>query len=83
MARSEFERLISSVDACAALHARLYGFTLNRLDPSTVSLVFPENSQSVVYRLASSTLIDVVVQGIPRSDQIAETVTHMISERLN
>lgn len=81
-ARAEFDRLVSSFEACAALQAKLYDFSLNKQDTSTVALVFPGNSQSVVYRIASSVLIDVVVQGIPRSDQIAETVTQMISERV-
>lgn len=81
-ARSEFNRLVASFEACAALEAKLYDFSLNKQDPSTVALVFPGNSQSVMYRVASSVLIDVVVQGIPRSDQIAETVAQMISERV-
>ena len=81
-ARAEFDRLAASFEACAALRAKLYEFSLNKQDPTTVALVFPGNSQSVMYRVASSVLIDVVVQGIPRSDQIAETVAQMISERV-
>lgn len=81
-ARAEFDRLVSSFEACAALQARLYDFRINKQGPSTVVLVFPGNSQSVMYRVASSVLMDVVVQGIPRSDQIAEAVTQMISERV-
>ena len=81
-ARSEFDRLVSSFEACAALHTKPYDFRLNKQDPSTVFLVFPGDSQSVVCRLASSVLIDVVVQGIPRSDQVAETVTRMITEQV-
>ena len=81
-ARTEFDRLVSSFEACAALQAKLYNFRINRQDPSTVALVFPGNSQTVMYRLAAPALIDVVVQGIPRSDQVAEVVTHMISDRV-
>lgn len=82
MARAEFDRLTSSSEACAALQAKLYSFRVNKQGPSTVALVFPGNSQSVIYHLASSVLIDVVVQGLPRSDQIAETVTQMIAGRV-
>lgn len=81
-ARVEFDRLASSFEDCAALQTNLYNFRINKLDSSTVALVFPGNSQTVTYRIASSVLVDVVVQGIPRSDQIAETVAQMISERV-
>lgn len=81
-AKAEFDRIVSFSEACATLKAKLYDFRMNRQDPSTVALVFPGNSQSVIYRVASSVLIDVVVQGIPRSDQIAEAVTQLISDRV-
>lgn len=80
--RAEFDRLVSSFEACSALHAKLYDFRMSKRDSSTVVLVFPGNSQSVIYRAASSVLIDVVVQGLPQSDQIAETVAQMISDRV-
>lgn len=81
-ARAEFNRLVSSFEACVALQARLYDFRIDKRDPSAVALAFPGNSQSVMYRVASSVLINVVIQGLPRSDQIAETVTQMISDRV-
>lgn len=82
MARAEFDRLVSASEACAALQEKLYNFRVNKQGPSTVALVFPGNSQSVIYHVASSVLMDVVVQGLPRSDQIAETVTQMIAGRV-
>lgn len=81
-ARGEFDRLASSFEACSALQAKLYDFSLNKRDPSTVALVFPGNSQTVTYRVTASVLIDVVVQGLPGSERIAETVAQMISERV-
>lgn len=81
-ARTEFDRLISSAQACAALQEKLYNFRVKKQGPSSVSLAFPGNTQSVTYQVAGPVLIDVVVQGIPRSDQIAETVVQMISGRV-
>ncbi|WP_409427845.1 sensor domain-containing protein [Mycobacterium sp. SMC-11] len=81
-ARAEFDRLVASFEACSALQAKLYDFRIEKQDQSTVALAFPGNSQSVMYRVAESVLIDVVVQGLPRSDQIADTVTQLISERV-
>ncbi|MFL0181491.1 sensor domain-containing protein [Mycobacterium sp. SMC-15] len=81
-ARAEFDRLASSFEDCAALQTKLYNFRINKLDPSTVALVFPGNSQTVTYRVTASVLIDVVVQGLPGSERIAETVSQMISERV-
>lgn len=81
-ARAEFDRLASSFEDCAALQTKLYNFRINKLDPSTVALVFPGNSQTVTYRVTASVLIDVVVQGLPGSERIAETVSQVISERV-
>ncbi|MGV0627683.1 sensor domain-containing protein [Mycolicibacter minnesotensis] len=83
MARDEFDRLVTSFEACAKLREKLFDFSVNKQDPSTVALAFSGNATSVILRVTSSVLIDVVIQGIPRSDQVAEAVTQMISERVN
>lgn len=81
-ARAAFERLVPALTACAELRLKYYDFTVRRQDSTTVALDYPNRQSNVIYRVKSDTLIDIVVQGFPQSEHIAETVLQTIADRI-
>lgn len=79
--RSAFDRLVPLLNACSAMHVKYYDFTVETPDDSTVELHYGEPSSSkVIYRVKSSVLIDVVVQGFADSGRIGGTVIDAIAD---
>jgi hypothetical protein len=81
-AQDAFDRLVPNLEACSALHVKYYDFTVSRPNPSTVTLDYAKQQPKIIYRVKSSTLIDIVVQGFPQSEQIADSVLQTIADRI-
>lgn len=81
-ARAAFDRLAPALTACSELRRKYYDFTVSHQDPATVALDYPEGQSKVVYRVKSTALIDIVVQGFSQSERIAATTLQTIADRI-
>jgi hypothetical protein len=82
-ARTTYDRLVAALPECSALHAKYYEFTVASPDSTTTGLDFPERQQSkFMYRVKSSVLIEVTVQGFAQSDKIAGSILETITDRI-
>jgi hypothetical protein len=79
-AQAAFHQLESSLQACGDLHDPNYSFTLDRPDPSTLRV--SAHQWSHLYRIKSAVLASVGVVGLEASDQIANSVLQIISDRV-
>lgn len=77
-----FDRLVPALQECAELHDSVYDFGVSRPDSSTVVLDYRVSQRSVVYRLKSSVLINVVAGGFPDPGQVGAGVAQRIAERV-
>ncbi|WP_081967990.1 sensor domain-containing protein [Mycobacterium kyorinense] len=80
-ARAAFDRVTAELTACSELHLADLPFTVRKLDPSTVARCAEQCPH--IYRVKSSVLIDVDVVHFSDSQQIANSVLQMISDRIN
>ena len=81
-ARAAFDRLSGAVAQCAALHADGYEFTVDNIDPSTLTTCFADDCR-VIFAVRSSVLIGVSVQHFARtSDQISTAIVQAITNRI-
>lgn len=85
-ARAAFDRLISTLKACSALHDKYYDFAVKNEDSSTVTLDYSNeylhNIMCNMVSVKSSVLAYVGVGGIPQSERIAQTVLQAITDRI-
>ncbi|MEM6108485.1 sensor domain-containing protein [Mycobacterium sp. 050272] len=80
-AQGAFRQLESSLHACMDLHDPNYSFALDKPDPSTLRL--SAHQWSHLYRIESAVLVSVGVVGLEASDQIANSVLQIITDRIN
>jgi hypothetical protein len=78
-AQGAFHQLESSLRACMDLHDPNYTFNLDRPDPSTMRI--SAHQWSHLYRTKSAVLVSVGVVGLEASDQIANSVLQIITDR--
>lgn len=83
-AHAAFDRLGPALATCSAQGAKNYVFTVNKQDPSTVALNYPQHDRAKVYRVKSTALIYVGILSLPtqRPDQLARTVLQTITDRI-
>ncbi|WP_090600804.1 sensor domain-containing protein [Mycobacterium lentiflavum] len=79
-AQGVLRQLESSLQACVALHDPGYAFTLDKPDPSTLRL--SADQWSHLYRTKSAMILSVGVVGLEASDQIANSVLQIITDRV-
>ncbi|SOX52625.1 sensor domain-containing protein [Mycobacterium ahvazicum] len=80
-AQNALRQLESSLRACVALHDPNYAFAFDKPDPSTLRL--SADQWSHLYRTESAVLVSVGVVGLEASDQIANSVLKIITDRIN
>jgi hypothetical protein len=80
-AKGAFHQLESSLHACMDLHDPNYSFTLDSPDPSTLRI--SAHQWSHLYRTKSAVLASVGVVGLEASDQIADSVLQIITDRID
>lgn len=81
-ARTAFDRLVPALEACSELRSNFYDFTVTTPDPSTIVLAYRGYHRSVVYRVKSAALINVVAGGFPDPEQVADVVVRRIADRV-
>lgn len=79
-AQAAFRQLESSLHACLDQHDPRYSFALDRPDPSTLKI--SAHQWSHLYRTKSAVLVSVGVVGLEASDQIANTVLQIMTDRV-
>ena len=79
-AQGAFRQLATSLQGCSDLHDPSYTFTLDKPDPSTLSI--GAHQWSHLYRIKSSVIVSVGVVGLESADQIANSVLQIITDRV-
>ncbi len=79
-AQDAFHQLESSLHACMDLHDPNYSFTLDRPDPSTLRIT--AHQWCHLYRTNNAALASVGVVGLESSDQVANSVLQIITDRI-
>lgn len=79
-ARNALDQLLSSLQACVALHDPHYDFTVDKSDGSTVRIT--DQGWSHFYRAKNSVLISVGVVGIEPAERIASDVLQAVTDRV-
>lgn len=83
-ARNAFDKLVPQLDACSALHAKYYDFTLTRPDASTVTLTYAGHFEAAsIYKVQSEHLLLVSALAVPHPGQTARDVLEKITARIN
>jgi hypothetical protein len=79
-AQGAFRELATSLQGCFDLHDPNYAFTLDKPDPSTLSI--GAHQWSHLYRIKSSVIVSVGVVGLDSADQIANSVLQIITDHV-
>jgi hypothetical protein len=79
-ARAAFNRLEPMVRQCSFLDVEGYRYDI--VTPSDSTLTLTSAPGDIVYHVASTSLISVVVVGLPESEHVAEEIVQSISQRL-
>ncbi|WP_460688034.1 sensor domain-containing protein [Mycobacterium bourgelatii] len=79
-ARSALDQLLSSLQACVALHDPNYDFTVDKSDATTVRIT--DQGWSHFYRAKNAVLISVGVVGIEPTERVASVVLQVVTDRV-
>jgi hypothetical protein len=83
-ARAVFNKLPPQFEACAALHAKYYNFTLDQPDPATITLTYTGDFQSTtVYKVQSKYILLVSANAMPHSGQTALDILQKITGHIH
>jgi hypothetical protein len=80
-ARAAFNRIEPMVRQCSLLDVKDYRYEVATPNDSTLTLTSAPGD--IVYHVASTALIGVVVVGIPESEHIADQIVQSITQRLH
>jgi len=83
-ARDAFDKLAPQLEACSALHAKHFDFTVSQLDPSTVTITFTGKFEAAtIYRVQSEYLLLVSALAVPHPSQTAGDIAEKITTRIH
>jgi hypothetical protein len=75
-----FSQLKAKLVACRALNVPRYDYSIDDSDPS--ALVLSTQTWTVVYRVKSAVLLNVVALGVDQPEPIARTLAQTINARI-